>query len=140
MKGRSKITFSRKNKRLLKGMEEDDSNADLISRASWLRTAAGHHTKLANRLISVARTMKPNTSDAAKEIDRHLVNGRTVMAYKKIAGRCSKKEILTKEQKDQIKESWKRKRESKSNKHAPHQHTGGRRIYQHIRRGPNVRD
>ena len=68
MKGCSKITFSKKSKRLLKGIEEEDSNADLVSRASWLRTAAGHHTKLANKLINLARIMKTRTSDAAKVI------------------------------------------------------------------------
>jgi len=46
MKGRSKITFAKRTKRLLKGIEGEESNADLVSRASWLRAAAGHHTKL----------------------------------------------------------------------------------------------
>ena len=55
-----------------------------------MRTAAGHHTQFANRLISVTRTMKPKVSDAAKEIDRQLVNGRTVMAYKELAGNAAR--------------------------------------------------
>ena len=81
MKGRSKTSFTKKRSNmLLKGIAEDDSNADVVSRASWLRTAAGHHTKLANRLINLARTMKPKTNDVAAEIDRQLVNGRTVKA------------------------------------------------------------
>ena len=63
--------------------------------------------------------MKPKTSDAAKEIDRQLVNGRTVKAYKELAGRYSKKEILTNDQKDQIKDGWKRKRERKNKKTNP---------------------
>ena len=49
MRGRSRITFSRKTKRLLRGIEDDDENADLVTRAKWLRAAAGHHTRLANK-------------------------------------------------------------------------------------------
>ena len=52
--------------------------------------------------------MKPNTGDAVKEVDRQPVNGRTLKAYTELAGKCSNKEILTKEQKDHIKESWKK--------------------------------
>ena len=74
-----------------KGIDDDDSNDDLVSRAIWLRTAAGHHTKLANRLINLARTMKPKVNDIAAEIDRQLVNGKTVKAYLELAGKCSKK-------------------------------------------------
>ena len=69
MKGRSKVTFSHKTKRLLKGLEEDDENADLVTRATWLRTPAGQHTGLANKLINVARNMKTKTSDALKTIE-----------------------------------------------------------------------
>ena len=107
MKGRSKIIFTKKSKRLLKGIEEDESNSDLVSRANWLRTAAGHHTKLANRLINLARTMKHKKDDDAAENDRQIVNGRTVNAYKELAGKCSRKKTLTSDQKDQIKENWK---------------------------------
>jgi hypothetical protein len=64
MRGRSKITFDNKTKRLLQGTEEDEANAELVSRATWLRTAANCHTKLGNRIINLARTMKP-CSDAA---------------------------------------------------------------------------
>ena len=54
MRGRSKITFAKITKRLLKGIDGGDSNEDLASRATWLRTAANCHTKLANRLINLA--------------------------------------------------------------------------------------
>ena len=89
MKGRSKITFAKRTKRLLKGIEGEESNADLVSRASWLRAAAGHHTKLANRLINLARTMKPKVNDLAAEMDRQLVNKRTIKAYDELSARCS---------------------------------------------------
>ena len=79
----------------MKGIDEGDSNEDLASRATWLRTAANCHTNLANRLINLARTMKPKVSDVAAEIDIQLVNGRTVKAYFELAGKCSKKKMLT---------------------------------------------
>ena len=104
MKGRSKITFSKQTKRLLKGIEEEDMNADLVTRANWLRTAAGHHTGLANKLINVARSMKTKTSDALKASEKQTVNARTIEAYKELAVRFSKKAELTKDQKDQIRE------------------------------------
>ena len=58
MRGRSRITVSRKTKRLLRGIQEDKENADMVTRAKWLRAAAGHHARLANKLIHVVRYMK----------------------------------------------------------------------------------
>ena len=66
MKGRSRITFNKKIKRLLKNIEAEDSNADLATRTGWLRIAAGHHMKLANKLINVARPMKTKAGSEAK--------------------------------------------------------------------------
>ena len=80
MKGRSRITFNKKSKRLLKSIVTDDSNADLATRAGWLRTAAGHHTKLANRLINVARTMKTRASSEAKAEEKLRTNEVTMKA------------------------------------------------------------
>ena len=109
MKGRSKSTFSKKTKRWLKGMEED-VNADLVTRANWLRTAAGHHIGLANKLINVARSMKTKTSDAQKASEKQTVNARTIEVYKELAVSFSKKAELTKDQKEQIREGWTKKR------------------------------
>ena len=38
MRGRSRITFSKKTKRLLRDIAGEDENADLLTRAKWLRT------------------------------------------------------------------------------------------------------
>ena len=106
VRGRSKITFNEKTKRLLKGMEEDEENADMVSRATWLRAAAGHHTKLANKLIHVARYMKTKTGDGQKATEIKTLSIKTIAAYKEIAAKLSKKEELAQSQKDQIKQKW----------------------------------
>ena len=112
MRGRSKITFDNKSRRLLKDIEDDDTNDDLASRATWLRAAASCHTKLGNRLINLARTMQPS-NNVATEMDRQLVTGKTHRAYVDLATKCSKKGTLTDDQKSSIKTSWKGKREKK---------------------------
>ena len=58
MRGRSRITFTKKIKRMLQGIEDDDENAEMVSRAKWLRVAAGNHTSLGNKLVNIARRMK----------------------------------------------------------------------------------
>lgn len=109
----SQITFSKKSKRPLKGIEEEGSNADLATRAGWLRTTAGHHAKLANKLINVARTIKTKAINVAKAEEKLKTNEVTMKTYKELAERGSKKENLSDEQKAIIKEGWKRKREKK---------------------------
>ena len=66
MRGKSRITFSKKTNRLLRGIEEDDENADMVTRAKWLRATAGHHTRLANKLINVALYMKTKNGRCTK--------------------------------------------------------------------------
>ena len=39
MEGRSKITFSKTTNRLLKDIEEDEENADMVSRTKWLSSS-----------------------------------------------------------------------------------------------------
>ena len=63
MRGRSRITFQKKDKITLEGMEDKDANGDLITRAKWLRKQAGYHAKLGNKLINIVRRMK--TSNAS---------------------------------------------------------------------------
>ena len=113
MKGRSRITFNKKSKNLLKSIEADDSNADLATRAGWLRAAAAHHIKLANRLTNVARTMNTRASSEAKAEEKLRTNEVTMRAYKELAERGSKQENLSDKQKAIIREGWKRKRERK---------------------------
>ena len=69
MRGRSKITFSKNTNRLFKGIEEDEENVDMVTRAKWLRAAAGHHTRLANKLINFVRYMKTEMGDAQRAAD-----------------------------------------------------------------------
>ena len=96
----------------MKSIEADAENADLATRAGWLRTVAGYHTKLGNRLINVVRTMK--AKEGEKNTDEKLkTNEATMKAYMELAGRGSKQENLTDSQRDVIKTSWKRKRERK---------------------------
>ena len=76
MRGRSRITFNRKTKRLLRGIEDDDLNAELVTRAKWLRAAAGHHTRLANKPINVTRYMKSKTGDAQSTVEIKMVASR----------------------------------------------------------------
>lgn len=106
MRGRSRITFSKKTKRLLICIEKDDGNADTVTRAKWLRTAAGHHTRLANKLINVVRYMKTKTGDAQRAAGIQRRSIKTIAAYTELTGNLSKQEKLTHNQKDQIKESW----------------------------------
>lgn len=77
-----------------------------MTRAKWLRAAAGHHTRLANILINVARYMESKTGDAQRAVEIKRLCLKTVAAYKELAGKLSKQENLTQSKKDQIKESW----------------------------------
>ena len=115
MRGRSKISFAKKSKRLLNGIEDEADDGDLATRATWLRNAANSHVKLGNRLLNLARTMKPSNNEVAEK-DRQYVTGKTLAAYKELAAKCSKKATLTDLQKSTIKASWKGQREKKKKK------------------------
>ena len=67
MRGRSRITFNKAIKNLLQGMEAQEENAELATRAKWLREMAGHHTKLGNKLINVARRVLAKARDNSKD-------------------------------------------------------------------------
>ena len=58
MKGRSKITFKEETRNIPKGIDEEEENADLVTRAEWLRKVAEEHTAMGNKLINIARRMK----------------------------------------------------------------------------------
>ena len=51
---------------MLRDLEDEDENADLLTRAKWLRAAAGHHTRLANKPITLARYMKKQNGRCTK--------------------------------------------------------------------------
>ena len=61
-------------------MEDDDENADLVTRATWLRAVAGHHTGLANKLINVARRMKTKASNDQEAGENKALNIQTLKA------------------------------------------------------------
>ena len=69
MRGKSRINFSKKTKRLLRDIADEDENADLLTIAKWLRAAVGHHTRMANKLIMVVRYMKTRR-EMYKELPR----------------------------------------------------------------------
>ena len=80
---------------MLRDIADEEDDAGLLTRAKWLRVAAGHHTKMANELIMVARYMKNKTADAQRIAEMRLLTYRTAVAYKELAGRLSKREKLT---------------------------------------------
>ena len=62
MRGRSKVVFKKKGRNTLEGMEDQEDNEDLVNRAKWLRQLAGYHSKLGNKLITIARRIKTNAA------------------------------------------------------------------------------
>ena len=120
MRGRSRNTFSRKTNRLLRGIDEDDENADMVTRANWLRAAAGHHTRMANKLIMVTRYMKNKTGDVHRTAEMRLLSYKTAVAYNELAGKLSKREKLSLIQQDQFKTSWMNKASKQQGKESGH--------------------
>ena len=103
MRGRSRITFSKKHKRLLRDLaDEEEEDQDLLTRAKWLTAAAGHHTSLGNKLITIARYMKSKTVDPHRTAEVRLLCHKTAVAYKDIASNHGKRKQLTQSQKDNV--------------------------------------
>ena len=65
---------------------DEYEDADLLTRAKWLRAAAGHHTRMANKHIMVARYMKNKTADAQRTAEMRLLSYKTAVTYKELAG------------------------------------------------------
>ena len=88
MRGRSKIVFKDRTKDSLQGAEAEGENAELISKAKWLRHIAAMHTTLGNKLINVARRIKANArlqgSDNKKNENNTLIR-KTLKAYQDLA-------------------------------------------------------
>ena len=106
MKGRSRVTFINETKRLLRDIADEDVDADLLTRAKWLRAAAGHHTRMPNKLIMFARYMKNKTGDAHRTADMRLLSYKIAVAYKELAGKLSKMGKLSQIQNDQSQTCW----------------------------------
>ena len=87
MRGRYRITFRKKIKRLLRDIADEADDADLLTRAKWLRAAADHHANMANKLISIARYMKRRikTGDAQRIAETRLQHFKIALAYNELA-------------------------------------------------------
>ena len=70
MRGRSRVTFSKTAKRLRRDIASEGEDADLLTRAKWLRAVAGHHTRMANKLIMVVRYMKKTRREMLNELPK----------------------------------------------------------------------
>ena len=95
MRGRYKVTVGKNTKRLLRGIADEEEDADLFTRTKWLRVAAGHHTAMANKRIMVARYMLSKKVDNHRTVEIILLTHKTAIAYKELAGRLSKRGKLT---------------------------------------------
>ena len=72
--------------------------------------------RLANKLINAVRYMQTKTGDAQRVAEIKLLGHRTAAAYEELAGKLSKRDNLTQDQKDQIKGSWTAKGSKKQGK------------------------
>ena len=109
MRGRSRVTFQKKDKVTLEGMEDKDGSGYLITRAKWLRQLAGYHAKLGNKLINIARRMKTSNASgddtAKKKANQDLIES-TIKGYLILAAKQAKRAELSEEQKKQVAKSW----------------------------------
>ena len=106
MRGRSRIIFTKKTKRLLRDITDEAEDEDLLTGAKWLTAAAGHHTSMGNKLIAIARYMKSKARDTQRTAEVRLLCHKTAMAYKEIAVKLSRRKNLTQSLKDDIKRCW----------------------------------
>ena len=117
MKGRSRITFQKKDANALQAAEKQQGNEDLVTKAKWLRKTAGQHAKLGNKLLATAKKIKAAGYHRGKgqvdETNKKLI-GATIHSYIMLAAEQAKKHSLTEEQKTQIKKAWQHKKESKT--------------------------
>ena len=116
MKGRSRITFQKKDANTLQAAEKQQGNEDLVAKAKWLRKTAGQHAKLGNKLLATAKRIKAAGYHREKgqvdETNKKLI-GATCHSYIMLAAEQAKKHSLTEEQKTQIKKAWQHKKKSK---------------------------
>ena len=93
---------------MLQGMETQEENADLVTRVKWLRETVGHHTKLGNKLINVARRLIANARDKIKGSteEADATNRNTIQAYLDLAQHQATKVELNDQQKQQIRTNW----------------------------------
>ena len=58
MRGRSRITFQKKQNDILHHDDANDDNDDFDNKVKWLKKIAGQHAKLGNKLIATAKRIK----------------------------------------------------------------------------------
>ena len=111
MKGRSKITFQKKEIDILQDTTNQRDNDDLQNQVKWLKKMAGQHAKLGNKLLATARRIKAagfqKEKDQAKTTNEKLIST-TIHSYIMLAGDQARKHILTDDQKKQICSTWSR--------------------------------
>ena len=106
MRGRSGITFQKKQANILHDGNSNQDTGMLASQAKWLKQTAGQHAKLANKLITTPRRMKAAGShreeSQAKDTNKDLI-GTTIDSYIMLAADQAKKYNLDDNHKKQIK-------------------------------------
>ena len=118
MRGRSKITFRKKQNDILHRNDANGDNDDFDNKVKWLKKIAGQHAKLGNKLIATAKRVKAagypkdedkeNDAADAVEANRRLINS-TIHSYIMLAGEQAKKHYLSDEQKKQVRATWHQK-------------------------------
>ena len=113
MKGRSKITFQKKENDTLQATANQLDNDVLQNQVKWLKKMAGQHAKLGNKLLATARRIKAagyqREVDQAKVTNEKLIST-TIHSYIMLAGDQARKHILTEDQKKQIRSTWSEKK------------------------------
>ena len=102
MKGRSRITFQKKENDTLQDTMDQLDNDDLQNQVKWLKKMVGQHAKLGNKLLDTARRIKAagyhKEADQAKATNEKLIST-TIHSYIMLAGEQARKHILTDDQK-----------------------------------------
>ena len=117
MKGRSKIEFKQETKEALEGVEKDAKSPEDATRLEVLRSIAGYHTLLGNKLNSIARRMKTNArnkGDRSTHEENDRLNASTLNTYQTYASRAASRKDLTDQQKQHMKSNWYRRRTDKA--------------------------
>ena len=98
-------------------MEKDAKPPEDATRLEVLRSIAGDHTLLGNKLNSIARRMKTNArnkGDRSTCDENERPNASTRSTYGAYASRAAKRKDLTDQQKQHMKSNWYRRRTDKA--------------------------
>ena len=82
-------------------MELEENNTGKVDRLTWLRTAAGDHTALGNKLVNVARRMKADArnKEAHEQVRlNHSLIATAMEAYSELADNISGRKHIAPEQ------------------------------------------